>query len=76
MKCWMMTKYEILYGKPISHFPNEENNVREKLRLVTIEIGKIYDMKKPYTYENSCEMHELEQAKAWCRKILEDIEDD
>ena len=68
-----MTKYEILYGVPVSYFPHEEENVREKLRLATEMIGKIYEMKKPYNYENSCELHELEQAQAWARKILRDI---
>ena len=70
-----MTKYEILYSKPISHFPNELQNVREKLRLVTEKIGDFHSSKLPHTYENQCVLHELTQAEAWARKILRDIEE-
>ena len=69
-----MTKYEVLYGVPVSHFPNEEANIREKLRLVTKQIEAHMSAKKPYSYEEQCEIFELGQASAWCRKILEDIE--
>ena len=68
-----MTKYEILYGVPVSYFPNEEANVREKLRLVNVQIIIHMAMNKGYTYEAQCELHELNQAASWCRKILEDI---
>ena len=70
-----MTKYEILYGVPISHFPNEEENVREKLRLANEQVGIFLKADKPYTYETQCELHELNQAVAWARKILQDIEE-
>ena len=69
-----MTKYEILYGVPVSHFPHEEENVREKLRLVMLKIGEFHTSGHPHTYENQCELHELNEASAWCRKILNDIE--
>lgn len=70
-----MTKYEMLYGVPVSYFPHEEENAREKLRLVTEMLGKIYKMERPYTYDNSCEVHELEEAQESARNILMDIED-
>ena len=70
-----MTKYEILYGFPISHFPHEEENVREKLRLVKEKIGDFHSSKLPHTYENQCILHELQQAEVWARKILMDIEE-
>ena len=69
-----MTKYETLYGVPVSHFPKEEENIREKLRLVTIQIGEFHRAGHPHTYERQCELHELNQSSSWCRKILEDIE--
>ena len=70
-----MTKYEILYGYPIGHFPNEKENVVEKLRLVKEKIGKFHTSNLPHTYENQCVLHELTQAEAWARKILKDIEE-
>ena len=70
-----MSKYMELYGVPVSHFLNEEANVRAKLKLVTQQIGKLIAEKRPYSYENSCVMHELEQAKAWCTKIIQDTEE-
>ena len=70
-----MTKYEILYGVTVSHFPNEEENVREKLRLVQSQMARFATEKKEYNYENQCALHELNQAQEWCRKILSDIED-
>lgn len=68
-----MTKYELLYGVTVDHFPNEKENVQEKLRLAMI---KQYEHKdKPYTYENRKELHEIAQAVDWARKILRDIDD-
>ena len=63
-----MTKYEELYGVKVDDFPNEEANVRKKLKLVTDKISEL-------DYEYQLKLHELNQAKVWCRKILEDIED-
>ena len=69
-----MTKYEILYGVPVSYFPNEEQNVREKLRLATEELAKYSKGVSGYVYEEQLIIHEYNQAISWCRKILEDIE--
>ena len=68
-----MTKYEILYGFTVDHFPNEKENVEEKLRLATKQLGLFMALNKPLTYDNQCELHELNQAIMWCRKILEEI---
>ena len=68
-----MTKYEKLYGHTVEHFPNEESNVREKLRLAREQLAKTNNL--AYTYENQCYIHELNKAVEWCTKILEDIED-
>ena len=69
-----MTKYEELYGVPVDFFPNEKENVKEKLRLATKRAGEFHSLKLPYTYENQCKLHELNQAISWCKKILDDIE--
>ena len=70
----MKTKYEKLYGVKVNHFPNERENIKEKLKLVSKKLNEIHSQHKPYTYENQCEIHELTQAYTWCKKILEDIE--
>lgn len=67
-----MTKYEILYGVTVDHFPNEKENVLEKLRLATLMRNEVY--KQPYNFEQQTELHELNQSIEWCRKILSDIE--
>ena len=69
-----MTKYEILYGVPVSHFPNEEANVREKLKLATEKLHEFSKTTTGYIYEDQLVIHEYNQAISWCRKILEDIE--
>ena len=69
-----MTKYEILYGKPVSYFPNEEKNIREKLRLAKQKLAEFSKDISEYVYEEQLIVHEYNQAIAWCRKILEDIE--
>ena len=68
-----MTKYEQLYGYTVSHFPNELENVKEKLRLARIKSVVLND--EPYTYENQVKTHEINQAIQWCEKILKDIEE-
>ena len=68
-----MTKYEILYGVTVDHFPNEKENVQEKLRLATIKASEIWD--RPYSFEQQTELHEVNQSIEWCRKILKDIEE-
>ena len=71
-----MTKYEKLYGKPVEHFPNERENVKEKLRLVNIKLTEHYrKIAHSYDYGDQVKLHELSQAKQWCEKILEDIDD-
>lgn len=70
-----MTKYEILYGVTVDHFPNEEANVREKLRLANGQVAMFMAANKAYSYESQCELHELNQAVNWARKILADIEE-
>ena len=71
-----MTKYEKLYGVSVSHFLNEEANVKEKLRLANIQMTKLMVKMagEKYDYERECEVHELNQAIVWCRKILENID--
>ena len=69
-----MTKYEELYGIPVEEFPNERENVEKKLELVKEQISTFILANKPYTYENRLELHELNQAQEWCKKILQDIE--
>ena len=70
-----MTKYEILYGVKVSHFPNEKENVKEKLRLATERAGEFMKKNLEYSYENQCKLHELNQAVEWAKKILKDIEE-
>ena len=69
-----MTKYEILYGVPVSHFPHEEENVREKMRLAKEKLAELEKTTSGYVYEEQLVIHEYNQAISWCRKILEDIE--
>ena len=73
MKQESKTKYEILYGVPVDYFPNEEENVRDKLRLATSQLINFEQNNPEYTYENQCIIHEYNNAISWCRKILEDI---
>ena len=63
-----------LYGVEVDHFPNEEANVREKLKLANQQIASFIKEHPEYTYENQCIKHEIQQASAWARKILNDIE--
>lgn len=70
-----MTKYEKIYGVTVDHFPNEKDNVREKLRLAMEMRNKIILENRPYSYENECEMAEINQAITWCEKILKDIDE-
>lgn len=67
-----MTKYEKIYGVTVDHFPNEKENVKEKLRLARYMANKIRG--KVYSYEQQCELHEANQAVEWAEKILIDIE--
>ena len=67
-----MSKYEMLYGVTVDHFPNEKENVKEKLRLATIRRAIVYS--EPYSFENQTELHEINQSIAWAEKILRDIE--
>ena len=69
-----MTKYMKLYGVEVDHFPNEKENVKEKLRLATLSLNKHNKEHPEYTYENQCSKHEMQQAINWARKILSDIE--
>ena len=69
-----MTKYEKLYGKPVEHFPNELENVKEKFRLATKQLREFEETHQGYSYEDECTKHEFNQAIAWCVKILEDID--
>ena len=69
-----MTKYEELYGVPVSYFPHEEENVREKLRLATEKLNEYQKGVTGYVYEQQLVIHEYNQAISWCRKILEDIQ--
>ena len=66
------TKYELLYGVTVDRFPNEKENVSNKLQLA---LGRRmdYELKKPLSYEEECELHEINQAIRWCTKILKDI---
>ena len=68
-----MTKYMKLYGVEVTHFPNEKENVTEKLKLARIKASELWD--RPYSYEKEVELHEINQSIEWCRKILNDIED-
>ncbi len=73
-----MTKYEKLYGVKVDAFPNEEDNVKKKLKLATEKRATYYGWKRvqKLTFEEECELNEIEQAIAWAEKILEDISDD
>lgn len=68
-----MTKYEQIYGVTVDHFPNEKENVQEKLRLAK-EMQKIFYLTPPKTFEEQQLLHEIEQAITWAEKILRDIE--
>ena len=68
-----MTKYEKIYGVTVDHFPNEKENVEEKLKLAMKQLCVVMGVNKLYSYENQCELHEINQAIMWCRKILNDI---
>ena len=68
-----MTKYEMLYGVKADHFPNERENVKEKLKLATLRRAIVYS--EPYSFEQQKELHEINQAIEWARKILQDVED-
>ena len=68
-----MTKYELLYGVKVDHFPNEKENVKEKLRLAMDRRMEVYG--KPYSYEQQLELHEINEAIRWAEKILKDIDE-
>jgi len=69
-----MTKYEKLYGVTVDHFPNEKENVKEKLRLARKQYNKIMS-EGIESYEDEVALHEAWQAVKWAEKILQDIEE-
>ncbi len=69
-----MTKYEKLYGVGITHFPNEKENVKEKLRLSKAKMYEYY-LNPPTTHEDKLLEFEVKQAVQWCEKILGDIDE-
>ena len=71
-----MTKYEILYGVTVDHFPNERENVEEKLRLAKERRNEMWLKGLPKTFEEEETLHELNQAIAWAEKILRDISEE
>ena len=69
-----MTKYELLYGVTVDHFPNERENVREKLDLATkryVEVNR-----EPYSEEQQQRLHKIWEAVRWADKILKDIDNE
>lgn len=69
-----MTKYEILYGVTVDHFPNEKENVKEKLALATERYAQVYMHHAP-SEERDSMLHEIAQAIKWAEKILRDIDE-
>lgn len=67
------TKYDLLYGVGVEHFPNERENVKEKLRLATMRRNELY--MQPYSEQREIDMFEVNQAITWAEKILRDIDD-
>lgn len=67
-----MTKYEKLYGVTVDHFPNEKENVKEKLRLAYLKRIEVHV--RPYSYPQQVELHSITEAITWAEKILKDIE--
>lgn len=70
-----MTKYEMLYGVKVDHFPNEKQNVEEKLSLAVSRYSYVYINHEP-SEEKEVLLHEINQAIKWCEKILRDINDE
>ena len=69
-----MTKYELLYGVTVDHFPNEKENVKEKLELATKRYADVY-MHDPPSEQKDYLLYELNEAIKWASKILRDIEE-